>query len=112
LIFFSKELLTTDPHFTNVRLKRIEKQIRKTKEELLQIEEIRPGTLTKQYRNPKDKKGPFYQISYTYKMKGKSEYVRPHHVAALRLQIVPSSVLISTDFHEPESTLKCGQQIT
>jgi len=72
---------------TNARLKQIEKQIQKTKEDLLQIGEMRPGTLTKQYRNPKDKKGPFYQISYTYKMKGKSEYVRPQHVVALRLQI-------------------------
>ena len=72
---------------TTARLQQIEKQIQKIKEELLQIGEMRPGTLTKQYRNPKEKKGPFYQISYTYKMKSKSEYVRPQHVATLRHQI-------------------------
>jgi len=72
---------------TSTRLQQIEKQIQKIKEELLQIAEMRPGTLTKQYRNPKEKKGPFYQISYTYKMRSKSEYVRPQHVAALRRQI-------------------------
>jgi hypothetical protein len=72
---------------TDKRLKQIEKQIRKIKEDLLQILEMRPGTLTIQYRNPKDKKGAFYQLSYTYKMKGKSEYVRPQHVAALKQQI-------------------------
>jgi len=72
---------------TDKRLKQIEKEIQKIKEELQRIGEMRPGTLSKQYRNPKDKKGAFYQLSYTYKMKSKSEYVRPQHVAALRLQI-------------------------
>jgi len=72
---------------TDKRLKQIEKQIQKIKEELLQIGEMRPGTLTRQYRDPKDTKGAFYQLSYTYKMKGKSEYVRPQHVAALTLQV-------------------------
>lgn len=69
------------------RLKKIELQIDKIKEELQQIGEMRPGSLTKQYRNPKDKKWGFYQLSYTYKMKSKTEYVRPQHVAILKTQV-------------------------
>lgn len=72
---------------TDKRLKQIEKQILKIKEELQQIGKMRPGTLTKQYRNPEEKKGAFYQLSYTYKMKSKSEYVRPQHAASIKLQI-------------------------
>jgi hypothetical protein len=29
---------------------------------------MRPGLLTKQYKNSKEKIGGYYQISYTYKM--------------------------------------------
>jgi hypothetical protein len=55
--------------------------------ELLLIGEMRPGSLTKQYRQPKEKKGGFYQIRYTYKMKSKTEYVRPQHFDDLKQQV-------------------------
>jgi len=69
------------------RLRQIERKIQKIKEELQQIGEMRPGTLTKQYRKPKDKKWGFHQLSYTYRMKSKTDYVRPQHIADLKLQI-------------------------
>lgn len=68
-------------------LKNIEKQIEKIKKQLTEIGEMRPGSLTKQYRNPKDKKWAFYQLSYTYKMKSKTEYVRPQHFDNLKMQV-------------------------
>ena len=71
----------------HARLKQIERQIEKIKKELLQVGEMRPGSLTKQYRNPTDKKWGFYQLSYTYKMKSKTEYVRPQRLADLRIQV-------------------------
>jgi len=71
----------------NSSLKRIVHQIERIKEELLLIGEMRPGSLTKQYRQPKEKKGGFYQISYTYKMKSKTEYVRPQHLDDLKRQV-------------------------
>jgi|SRR3989304_147456 hypothetical protein len=72
---------------SNSRLSRIEKQIADIKEELMEIGEMRPGSLTKQFKNPKDKTGGFYQLSYTHKMKSKTEYVRLHHLNELRKQI-------------------------
>jgi hypothetical protein len=62
------------------KLIRIEKQIAGIKKELMEIGEMRPGSLSQQYKNPKDKTGAFYQLSYTYKMKSKTEYVRFHQV--------------------------------
>jgi len=52
------------------------------------VGEMRPGSLTRQYKKPKEKKGGFYQISYTYRMKSKTEYVRPEFIKDLKGQIV------------------------
>ena len=71
----------------NRNLSLIEKQIAAIKAELLEIGDMRPGSLTRQYRNPKDQTGPFYQISYTHKTKSKTEYVRAHHLDDLRKQV-------------------------
>ena len=49
---------------------------------------MRPGTLTRQYRDPKKKIGPFYQLSYTYRMKSRTEYVRPAFIPKIQEQIV------------------------
>ena len=48
---------------------------------------MRPGLLTKQYKNPKGKTGGYYQISYTYKMKSKTDYVRKIHTEKLNEEI-------------------------
>jgi hypothetical protein len=65
-------------------LKRLERQIEALKGELLALGPMRPGSITQQYRLPKERKRPFYQISYTHRMRGRSEYVRPENLAALR----------------------------
>lgn len=72
---------------TDRTLKKIEGQIEKIKKELMGIGAMRPGSLTKQYRKSKDKQLGFYQVSYTHKMKSKTEYVRPHNVENLQHQI-------------------------
>jgi hypothetical protein len=69
------------------KLVQIEFKIRKIKEELQNIGEMRPGSLTYQYQKPKEKKGGFYQISYTYQMKSRTEYVRPEFVEDLKKQV-------------------------
>ena len=48
--------------------------------------QMRPGSITRQYRLPKEKQRPFYQISYTHRMKGRSEYVRPEHLQQLQAE--------------------------
>ena len=68
----------------STQLKRTEAQIEGLKQELRVLGTMRPGSITRQYRRPKEKKRPFYQISYTHRMRSRSEYVRPEHLAALR----------------------------
>lgn len=72
---------------TQKRLLRMQQQIARIKQELLQIDAMLPGSLTRQYKNPKEKTGGFYQISYTYKNKSRTEYVKAQHVNALKQQI-------------------------
>lgn len=64
--------------------KRTEEQIEGIKRDLLALGPLRPGSITRQYRLPKERERPFYQISYTHHMRSRSEYVRPEHLAALR----------------------------
>jgi len=73
--------------FMHKKLAQIEKKVVQLKDELQKIGEMRPGSLTKQYQNRKEKKGGYYQISYTYRMKSRTEYVRPEFVDDLRRQV-------------------------
>jgi hypothetical protein len=69
------------------KLVAVEKKIDIIKQKLQNVGEMRPGSLTYQYQKPKEKKGGFYQISYTYQMKSRTEYVKAEHVEELRKQI-------------------------
>ena len=74
-------------HMKHTTPAQIEKTIEKIKQELQTIQQMRPGSLTRQYHNPKDKTGAYYQLSYTHKMRSRTEYVRPEYVEQLRKQI-------------------------
>ena len=64
----------------------IVKKIEKIKRALIELGPMRPGTLTEQFKDPKNKKGSFYQLSYTFQMKSKTEYVRPTLLAQMKLE--------------------------
>jgi hypothetical protein len=65
----------------------LEKQIEAVKVELLAIGPMRPGTLTKQYKDRAAQTGGYYQLSYTHKMKSRTEYVRAEHVDRLSAEL-------------------------
>ena len=67
--------------------KRIQ-QIERIKRTLLEIGPMRPGSLTRQYKDPQHHAGAYWQISYTRRMKSRTEYVRQEWVKELRRQIV------------------------
>jgi hypothetical protein len=69
-------------------LDRIERRIAEIKRLLQEVGDARPGSLTRQYRLPKEKVGPYYQVSYTHKMRSRTEYVRPEHVRRIKREIV------------------------
>ena len=69
------------------RIRRIERRIARIKEELQTMGPMRPGSLTRQYRDPENSAGAYWQISYTRRMKSRTEYVRREWVTEVRKQI-------------------------
>ena len=69
------------------RIQQIEQRIDRIKRRLLEIGPMRPGSLTRQYKDPQHQAGAYWQISYTRQMKSRTEYVRQECVTELRRQI-------------------------
>jgi len=69
-------------------IEKIEEKIVRVKAQLDKLGPMRPGSVSRQYRDPKEKMRPFYQISYTHKMKSRSEYVRPENLEAIKQETV------------------------
>jgi len=72
---------------SETRIRQIEQRIDRIKEGLRKIGPMRPGSLTRQYRDPENGTGAFWQISYTRQMKSRTEYVRKEWVPEIRRQI-------------------------
>jgi len=70
------------------RIQQIERRIDRIKRALLEIGPMRPGSLTRQYKDPQRHAGAYWQISYTRRMKSRTEYVRREWVKELRRQTV------------------------
>src|SRR5271169_5937714 len=70
------------------RIQQIEQRIDRIKKALLEIGPMRPGSLTRQFKDPKNQTGAYWQISYTRRMKSRTEYVRPEWVKEIRRQTV------------------------
>jgi hypothetical protein len=67
--------------------KQLKREIMAVKRKIARIGNMRPGSLTRQYKSPKDKKGAYYQLSYTRKMKSKTDYIPARLVKATKRQI-------------------------
>jgi hypothetical protein len=85
------------------RLKKIEKEIEAIKAQIAKIGIVRPGTLTQQYRDPKNHKGAYYQVSYTHRMKSKTGYVRSDSLAQVRREI--------RDYNELKGLIECWVEL-
>jgi len=72
---------------TNKRLAQIDKRIGKIKAELAAIGEMRPGSLTRQYKDPESGSGAYYQLSYTLDMKSRTDYIPRDWVKEVRRQV-------------------------
>ncbi len=72
---------------TNKRLDEIRKRIDRIKADLAAIDDMRPGSLTRQYKDPKNQSGAYYQLSYTREMKSRTEYVARECLRDVRRQI-------------------------
>jgi Family of unknown function (DUF6788) len=72
---------------TDEHLEAIRQRIAVIKQELLNMGEMRPGSLTRQFKDPKRRIGPYYQLSYTHKMRSRTDYVARDSLRELRGQI-------------------------
>ena len=72
---------------TQKRLLQIQKRIDAIKAKLAAIDEMRPGSLTCQYKDPENQTGAYYQLSYTRAMKSRTEYVAREALRDVRRQI-------------------------
>ena len=72
---------------TKKRLIQIDKRIGKIKAELAAIGQMRPGSLTRQYKDPASGSGAYYQLSYTLDMKSRTDYIPRAWVRDVRAQV-------------------------
>ena len=69
---------------TDKRLAQIERRIEQIKAELIALGPLRPRSLTRQYKDPQARSGPYYQLSYTRDMKSRTDYIPRHSVREVR----------------------------
>ena len=65
----------------------LKKKIASIQQKLATLGPMRPGNLGMQYRDRKEKLGGFWQISYTHKMRSRSEYVRAEHLESVKEEL-------------------------
>ena len=81
----------------NSRVRVLQRQIDKIKRDLVQLDSLRFGSLSKQYNvcstpgcrckaSPPDRHGPYYQISYTRKGKSSTRSVKREDLAEVKKQ--------------------------
>jgi hypothetical protein len=69
------------------RLRKIETEIAAIKARIADLGVVRPGSLTRQYKDPTHRRGAYHQISYTHRMKSRTDYVRSGDLQLVRRQI-------------------------
>lgn len=65
---------------------KIKTEIARIKQQIFELGDMRPGSLTRQMRKAKEKYGAYWQLSYTYRGKGKTEYIREAFVAQVKTE--------------------------
>jgi hypothetical protein len=72
---------------TNKHLAQIKQRIEKIKAELAAIGDMRPGSLTRQFKDPKTRTGAYYQLSFTLDMKSRTDYIPRPCLAQVRREV-------------------------
>ena len=72
---------------TQKRLTQIDRRIETIKARLAAIDEMRPGSLSRQYKDPANQSGAYYQLSYTRDMRSRTEYIARDALSDVRRQV-------------------------
>lgn len=62
------------------KMQRLDQEITSLKKQMFEFGDMRPGSLTQQMRKAKQNYGSYWQLSYTYRGKGRTGYVREEFV--------------------------------
>jgi hypothetical protein len=76
----------------------LQRRIAEIKAEIVALGALRPGTLSRQYNvcgtpgcrckeDPEQRHGPYYQLSYTWHGRSRSEFVREPEIAGVQEQV-------------------------
>ena len=65
-------------------LARWQAQLAQAQADLAHLGPMRPGSLSRQYKDPAAGTGAYWQLSYTHKMRSRTRYVRPAEVPHLK----------------------------
>ncbi len=69
------------------RLAAIDRQVGRLRASLIALGDSRPGTVSRQYRDPSRRTGGSWQVSYTHRMQSHTEYVRAGNLGMARRQV-------------------------
>jgi hypothetical protein len=72
---------------TEKHIAQIDQRIEKIKTALMALGEMRPGSLTRQFKDPEAGTGAYYQLSFTLEMKSRTDYIPRQCVAQIRRQV-------------------------
>jgi len=73
---------------TNKKVETLLKKIETTKNELITLGDMRPGSVTKQFHKRGDKKWPYWQISYTQNKRSRTEYLKDEFVEKIKAEVL------------------------
>jgi hypothetical protein len=72
---------------TNKHIAQIDQRIEKIKTDLAAIGDMRPGSLTRQYKDPKAAIGAYYQLSFTLDMNSRTDYIPRQCLGQVRREV-------------------------
>jgi len=72
----------------DTRLDQIRTRIAAIKAELNAIDDMRPGSLSKQFKDPERGTGAYYQLNYSHGGRSRTDYVAPAFVREVRRELV------------------------
>lgn len=72
---------------TKAKIPKLERKVARLLREIASLGPMRPGSISRQYRDRARRRGAYYQLSYTHKMKSRTEHVWPEHLEALGAEV-------------------------
>ena len=87
VIIYSIAYVSYTVNMAKTRIEQISNRIERIKTELAAIDEMRPGSVSKQFKEPDVERGAYYQLNYSQGGRSRTEYVAPAFVPDVRRQI-------------------------